>query len=382
MKVAYINCLLSRRGMLGVEKKLGEQAKAISILGLDLDIFYFNFRRQLNDTRIQYHQYAPGIGNRVLASVRRYAYIQSHVDVDKYDLLVLRYSRGDFSLYSKFFKQNAGKIVTEHHTKELPEAYTYESIVPQKGLTILMERFLSPQIIRKCCGLIGLTDEIKEYELKRAGISLPGCAIPNGILVRNIPFSGSAPYHGDVLNLLFLANQFETWQGLDRVMKGLQKYSSGKPFLHLTVVGNVPRALIALSSQSCGNLRFKVDFAGRLYGHKLEEIYKRTHIAISSLALFRKGMQEACALKTREYIARGLPFVIGHRDPDLVDADGFFLSVPADSEPVHMDEVVTFSERVLTRKGLCGYMREYAEERLDWKIKMQKMWDFLKTITH
>jgi hypothetical protein len=93
-------------------------------------------------------------------------------------------------------------------------------------------------------------------------------------------------------------------------------------------------------------------------------------------------MQEACALKTREYIARGLPFVIGHRDPDLVDADGFFLSVPADSEPVHMDEVVTFAERVLTRKGLCGYMREYAEERLDWKIKMQKMWDFLKTITH
>jgi hypothetical protein len=92
-------------------------------------------------------------------------------------------------------------------------------------------------------------------------------------------------------------------------------------------------------------------------------------------------MQEACALKTREYIARGLPFVIGHRDPDLKSAERFFLSVPANASPVNMDEVVAFAESILQSEGIPGYMREFAESHLDWTIKMQQTWDFAKSLS-
>ena len=97
--------------------------------------------------------------------------------------------------------------------------------------------------------------------------------------------------------------------------------------------------------------------------------------------MFRKKIEGGSAIKTREYVARGLPFVIGHRDPDFKeDANGFFLSVPADTSPVNMEDVVGFAERILNRKGVSESMRAFADKRLDWKIKMQQMWDFLESL--
>ena len=365
-----------------MEKKLAAQAKAIALLGLDIDVFFFSLKRQVQHKGV--HSYAEGLGlfPQLLSVLYRYRPIARHVDTDQYDFLVLRYSGGDFSVFSRFFRDNGLKIVTEHHTKELPEAYTYESAPPQKAITVLMERFLGPRMIRTCTGLIGVTDEIKEYELDRAGSSIPACTIPNGILVQDIPFSGHAPYDGKVLNLLCLANSFEAWQGLDRVLAGLQNYSSAKPFLQLAVVGNVSPQHLSLSCRLRSNAYVKVDFLGRLYGPALEELFGVSHMAFSSLALFRKGMKEACALKTREFMARGLPFVIGYHDPDLDEiADEFFLPVSADDSPVNIDEVVAFAERILNQKGVSESMREFAEKRLDWKIKIQQMWDFLESIS-
>ncbi|NVM22261.1 MAG: glycosyltransferase [Desulfobacterales bacterium] len=381
MKVAYINCLASKKGLLGVEKKVAAQARAVALLGLNMDVFYFGGKCQLQDKRVRLHTQREGFLNRLLSVLHRYSGISRHIDTNQYDLLVLRYSGGDFSLFSSFFRDNAGKIVAEHHTKELPEAYTYETTLPQKAITLLMERFLGPKIIKRCTGLIGVTDEIKEYELDRAGVSIPARTIPNGVLVEDIPFSRHAPYNGEVLNLLFMANSFDSWHGLDRVLAGLLNYSSRKPFLHLKVVGNVSANTLYLASHLHHNIHARVDFPGRLFGPKLEEVFEDTHIAFSSLAVFRNKMKEACTLKTREYTARGLPFVIGHGDPDLEGANEFFLSVTADDSPVNMDEVVAFAERILRAGNVSESMRHYAEIRLDWKIKMQQMWDFLKSLS-
>lgn len=381
MKVAHINCLQTKSGLLGVEKKLIQRAKAISFLGLDMDIFYLNFGRQLQDDRVHFHSLAPDFPNKLLWILRRYSCISRHIDTDGYDLLLLRYSGGDFSVFSNFFRDNARRIVTEHHTKELPEAHTYETTLPEKAVTVFMERFLGPRMIKRCAGLIAISDDVKEYELQRARVSIPACTVPNGVLVEDISFSRHASYNGKVLNLLCIANSFGAWHGLDRVLAGLQNHSSRKPFLHLRVVGKVSTNQLNSSRRLDHNRHVKVDFLGRLFGPKLEEVFENTHIAFSSMALFRNNMVEGSALKTSEYVARGLPFVIGHRDPDLEGAEEFFLPVPADNSPVNMDQVVAFAERILNRKGVSESMRQFADERLDWKIKMQQMWDFLKSIS-
>ena len=366
---------------MGVEKKLTLQAKVIPLLGLDMDIFYFNIKHQLQDKGIGTYAMGEGFLGLLASTLGRYSRIAKYIDADQYDLMVLRYSGGDFSLFSRFFRHNAGMIVTEHHTMELPEAYTYETTLPQKALTLLMERFLGPRMIKKCAGLIGVTDEIKEYELGRTGTSMPACTITNGVSVQDIPFSGHAFYNGNMLSLLCVATAFQAWHGLERVLAGLLNYSSRRPFLHLKIVGEVSPKHLQLSSRLLHNKHVSVTFLGRLHGQSLEEVFANAHIAFSSLALFRNGMRQACTLKTREYVARGLPFVIGHCDPDLEGADEFFLRVPSDNSPVNMDDVVAFAERTLNQSCISEAMRQFAEKRLDWKIKMQQMWDFLKSLS-
>src|SRR5581483_2567770 len=52
-------------------------------------------------------------------------------------------------------------------------------------------------------------------------------------------------------------------------------------------------------------------------------------VAFATLALHRKGMQETSSLKLAEYLANGLPVVIGHDTPDFPgEAPWFLLTLP------------------------------------------------------
>jgi glycosyltransferase involved in cell wall biosynthesis len=381
MKVAHINCLLGKGRVLGVEKKLGEQAKAVAELGLDMDILYFNFTRQLYNEGVLFYRRGEGSCRELFSMLSRYACVSEYIDVDKYDLMVLRYSGADFSIFRDFLWKNAARIITEHHTKELPEALTYNTTLPQKLITLFMERLLGPIIIRKCAGLIANCEEVKAYELRRAGCAIPSTVVTDGVFVEDVPFSGHAPYTGNELSLLCIAAFFDPWQGLDRVLRGLQDYTSQSPLLHLKVVGNVSAEDYRSARPLVDKKNVKVEFLGKLYGPRLEEVFGNTHLAFSPLAMFRKKINEGCALKTREYLARGLPFIIGHADPDLDDVQNYFLSILPDNSPVDMNRVVEFAEQVLKARGVSRAMREFAETRVDWKIKMLEMWDFLKSVS-
>ncbi len=371
---------MTKFGLLGVEKKLCQQARAAAELELDLDFFCFDFKRRLHDSSIRFYARDHGFFPVLQGALDRYGCISEHIDPDKYDILVLRYSKADLFCFSPFFKRIAEKTVTEHHTKELPEARTYQSMFLQKILTLGMETFLGPRILGRCVGLLAISDEVKNYELRRIGSPLPARTVTNGVYVDDVPFTRHARYDGKKLNLLCIATTFDAWHGLDRILAGLDEYGSRRPFVHLKVVGSVREQDRRLAGRLAGSRAAKIDFLGRLYGHELEEIFKTVHAAFSSLALFRNGMHEGCALKTREYLARGLPFIIGHDDPDLREPQPFFLRISPDDSPVDMDEVVAFAERTLRCEEIPERMRRFAADNVDWKIKVQQMWDFLKVV--
>jgi hypothetical protein len=98
---------------------------------------------------------------------------------------------------------------------------------------------------------------------------------------------------------------------------------------------------------------------GVLYGSDLDEVLADCHLAIGSLALHRKVLKEACALKVREYTARGLPFVMSHDDPDLPAGLPWVLKIPADESPVEIDALVNFAEDVSKLPSLAKEMRAW-----------------------
>ena len=94
-----------------------------------------------------------------------------------------------------------------------------------------------------------------------------------------------------------------------------------------------------------------------LHGYLGSEDYRKVmancDLAISTLALYRKGMEEACPLKTRECLAYGLPMVLPYVDTDLKDLNvDFLLKIPNKEDNIqsHGQAIHDFAYRMRGRR--------------------------------
>jgi hypothetical protein len=108
--------------------------------------------------------------------------------------------------------------------------------------------------------------------------------------------------------------QVDYWHGYDRVLKAISQWKSKYLVrfgygIKFNIVGNGP-ALDALRKMSIElNVVDEVVFHGIRKGIELTNIYEKAHIAVSSLGLYRKGLNSASELKSREYCSVGIPFI-------------------------------------------------------------------------
>lgn len=71
------------------------------------------------------------------------------------------------------------------------------------------------------------------------------------------------------------------------------------------------------------NLRKYVIFHGPQHGDALTKIFESSNIAVDSLGRHRSNNEYNCSLKSKEYCARGLPFVKSHKD-DAFEGTNYF----------------------------------------------------------
>src|SRR5699024_7986971 len=95
--------------------------------------------------------------------------------------------------------------------------------------------------------------------------------------------------------------------------------------LHVVGQGPATESLIKL----VGNLGVSenVIFHGALFGEELDRVFSICTTALSSLALHRKNVLTSSELKSREYMARGIPFICAARDEALAQAGEFILQL-------------------------------------------------------
>lgn len=174
------------------------------------------------------------------------------------------------------------------------------------------------------------------------------------------------------LRLVGVAN-VSYWHGYDRVIAGLAHYyaNGGALDIHFDIVGTGfdLHALEELAKRE--GLQDRVHFHGSRRGRELAAILERCHVGISCIALHRKG-SDTSDLKSREYCARGLPFVIGYADRDFTPDFAFAFHAPADDTPIDIDRVVEFHRDLAIRiPDYREQMRAHAERHLTWGIKMR-----------
>lgn len=211
---------------------------------------------------------------------------------DEVDVFVLRYYVHDPFQYF-FVKRCTKPVYFVHHTLEVPELKLAGGI--SGWLRSSMEKIIGKKTIRLSSGVIGVTQEIVDYELMRARTpEKKKYVYPNGILYKQ---ENLGDRRGDIPELLFVAN-FSPWHGLDRLLNSIKK-SDENFVLHL--VGKVPTVLKEKIKDS------RIKLHGHLNQKQIAELSEQCWIGLASFALDRINMKQACPLKSREYLMAGLP---------------------------------------------------------------------------
>ncbi len=263
---------------------------------------------------------------------------------DHFDIFLLRYYVHDpFQL--SFVKRCNKPVYFVHHTLEAPELALPGGFYG--FVRANLETLLGRPAIAKAAGVIGVTQEIVDYELGRANSpNKPAYVYPNGIVFKKLKLEDRRS--ADVPELLFVAN-FAPWHGLDLLLKNIEQ-SKEQFVLHL--VGKIPDELLTLTQDS----RIKVH--GHLNQQQIQNLSSQCWIGLSSFALFRNKMKQACPLKVREYLMLGLPVYGDYKDVFPSDAKYFKY------DPSNIPEILKFSKdtRILSKQQVAKQASEWIDK--------------------
>jgi glycosyltransferase involved in cell wall biosynthesis len=268
--------------------------------------------------------------------LRRTAFRWLKEHQDQYDAVVMRYNYADPFVYwnSHWFKN----VFTVHHTFEIEQirlgggikqliasflgkpTLSQTKIVNVLGkrlaaVVAFIERQVGKRILARTKGLIGVTHEIAEYENARLKQKKPHYFFPNGINISSIELAKDE--RAGIPKLVFIASDVTlSWHGLDLLIDTLK---TSKELFEIHIVGG---SYHQFAEACAGDERFI--FHGMRDWDYRKHLLARCDIGIGTLALERKGMNEACPLKVREYLASGLPVYSGHKDGALPNDFPFY----------------------------------------------------------
>lgn len=265
----------------------------------------------------------------------------------EYDAFILRYNVHDpFQLLFMVFCGRPVYLV--HHTLEEPELAMEEGL--RGWVRSRLESMIGKYAIKASAGTVGVTQEIINYERKRARLNRrKDYLYPNGVYYERETVDD---LRGDILEFLFVASSFVPWHGLDLLLDDLS--STNERFV-LHVVGDV-------FSDDRGRAPNdeRVLFHGHLDPSSIRQIAEKCSLGLSSFGLGRKGMKEACTLKVREYLLMGLPVYAGHEEI-FPESFRFYRN-----GPTSFLEIIDFARSVksVSRQQVSDSARPYIDKAL------------------
>ena len=367
----------------GINKKIVAQASHLYSSGIDTSLVLLGgLNKKYPDTDfIRYITPPDNFFSRSTLFKRLYRqYLAKRYVKD-----VIRFSDAQTTLYVRYplpvlllpheiSKQRKCKVVYECNAIEIQEE-------KQSGswFSYLREVIFGVGFRNHCDAIVGVTDEITRYEVQRSGnLNKPHMTLGNGFAVDSVPVRQPPPYSSTDVTILCVAT-VSFWHGIDRLIQGIAQYK-GPVNVQLHIAGTGPELSNLKKLVQDLEIEDQVIFHGFTTGHDLDVLYNQCHIAAGSLGMHRKGLTMTSELKSREYCARGIPFVIACGDSDFPADFPAILKLPSDESPIDMDQVILFASSRSRDIDHAQTMRRYARENLDWSVKMKKLKVFLESL--
>jgi hypothetical protein len=335
MRIAYF-VHLNMGQESGVYRKVQEQAQLWRSLGHTCRVFVLTraadvsegLAGQVANGNVEIYTYLTGLSLSALTGRLRAFRLGVSAVLDWHPDLV--YTRQDLYYPPVGRMAKSLPLVLEVNSRDSIELWDESKL---KWLYHVLTR---RRILRAARGFVFVTRELADTR-PFARYRKKHTVVANGINLSEI--AQREPSGLPDIRIVFVGQRGYPWHGVDKLMT----IATSLPDWSVDVVG-WRRADLGASVP--GN----VTFHGPLRRAACKGILERADCAIGTLALHRKGMQEACPLKTREYLAYGLPVVIGYKDTDFPRGEDFLLQLPNREDNVRQ-ELPAIREFVLRWKG-------------------------------
>ena len=364
MKVVYIAAIdYSKKEYFGVYKKIEGQIKAFNELNFDIDsILIKDSKIIINNNVIDRKLSKPWYSGFHKLLLKEYKGL-----LLKYEFVYIRFSRNDINFLRllRYLSANNIKVIVEIPTYPYDKEFDYNF---KQSIYRIVDKYVTKNMYKYTYRIATTNSLDKIYNIDTIQIR-------NGVDTDSINITSSIK-NNDVINFVGIAN-LSKWHGYDRMINGLSNYYKDKRInkeIHFYVIGEgvEKENLIRLTNRLC--LNNYVHFLGAKIGKELDRIVDDMHIGVSSLALFRAGGGHD-PIKTKEFLAQGLPVIVGYNDK-LVD-----MALPYVIKVDECDEAIDFNY-IIERFNNIEYknleIRDYAEKMLSWRLQMSKVVNLIR----
>ena len=253
--------------------------------------------------------------------------------------------------------------------------YNKEYLVKPYLFPLLIKDLYNRGKIKNIVDRIAIQNDISEvFGIKTLNFT-------NGINVSKI-FPKKINTDKDVINICAVAS-LEPWDGYERVIKGLYNYKKShqrKIIIHIVGQGSEKKKYEKLVSKL--KLTQDILFYGKLSGSDLDKIYDKSELALDVFGMYKKNNDVATSLKSREYLAKGLPIILGCKVDIITDDYKFALRYPNRKDEIDFLRIIDFYDSIYLNNSkidIINEIRSYAYEVCDISKTMIEIIDYLKS---
>jgi len=352
VKIAYL-CTWELSSNDGVTKKIVEQVKAWE--GINHEVEVFCCCRNLGDSLLKAKCYKQPNFKSLWSYFSGPEKLIS--DIKKYnpDFIYLRHE-----LYKPYLRRllKKNQTVVEINADDVLELKLLSKTSIKSFLRYMYHLRTRNLLFNNVKAIVSVTRELAERKVFKR-FNKPLIISPNSIMLNdNLK---RTKRHGKVY-LAFIGSLTQPWQGLDKVIRLADILGENYVF---HIIGN---------SNGEKNLE-NVIYHGYLQKAEYEKVLKECHIGIGTLAAHRKGLQEACALKVREYIAYGLPVILGYKDTAFIDeTPKWVLEVPNAEDSLENTETIEQIKEFIKNMKNYTVMNDESRKYIDaYELEKRKI---------
>ena len=202
--------------------------------------------------------------------------------------------------------------------------------------------------------------------------------VGNGVLVNSVPFRAHKPLLTQRnLNLLGAAH-LAFWHGFDRLIRSIHAYNiknslrADKVDVNFWIVGDGFEKDNLINLVKDLKLESQVHFLGVKEGNDLAECFENIHVGVCSLTVFRKNLSFISDLKSRDYAARGIPFILACDDIDFQASLPFVFRCENNDSLIELGDIINWYTNFERKHDDFYFIRRFAIENLDYSVKVKR----------